>query len=130
MDNKGEEDSQYSFHFDKRKAKTGKNMNSITEKRMKNFMKDKDATDVKRTREDHHANLRKDAKKNLFNKRRRLNKQKDTDKEEKKEEQTKKFTVEEADSMYTDGMDLMDYFHILNKTEFALPHFLNLIEYI
>lgn len=118
------------FHFDKGTKGKGANAESKMEQRRKHFMREQDAEDLKRKRDDKNVTLRKEAKKNKFAKRRALNFPSLGENEENKTSTTKTYTVEEAQNSWQEGMDIMEYFQILSKTEFELPHFLYLIELI
>jgi len=91
-------------------------------------MKDTDHEDLKRKRDEHNVQLRKNTKKEKFQSRRMFKDPTLTGKEESKESKERTFSIEEAESAWQEGMDIMDYFKILAKTEFELPHFLLLIE--
>ena len=117
------------FHFDK-SAKTSATTESKMEQRRRHFMGDQDAEDLKRKREDKQVALRKDAKKKKFAKRRAINMQGTGQQEETKATPSESYTVEQAEAAYEEGMDLMEYFNILSKTKFELPHFLVLIQYL
>jgi importin subunit alpha-1 len=114
-----------SFNFNKDEGKHGNKHESKLEQRRKHFLKEPDAEDLKRKRDNQNVALRKQTKKAKFAKRRNLGQ---TDNVSRAEEG--KFTVEQAESMWQEGMDLMDYFQILLKVDFELPHFLFLIELI
>lgn len=93
-------------------------------------MGDQDSEDLKRKREDKQVALRKEAKKNKFAKRRAINMQGTGQQEEVKSTAADSYTVEQAVEAYQQDMDLMEYFKVINKTKFELPHFLLLIEYL
>ena len=114
-----------SFNFNKDEGKHGNKHESKLEQRRKHFLKEPDAEDLKRKRDNQNVALRKQTKKAKFAKRRNLGQ---TDNVSRAEEG--KFTIEQAESMWQEGMDLMDYFQILLKVDFELPHFLFLIELI
>jgi len=118
----------FSFHFDKNKKGPGANIESKREMRRKHFLNEQDADDVKRKREDKNTTLRKEAKKHKFQKSRGLNYPGMNEKEEKKIDKTKTYSIQEAESLWTEGMDIMEYFQILNKTEFDTSHFILLME--
>jgi HEAT repeat protein len=125
-DAKKEDQSQFHLHQGAKKA----GVESKMEQRRKHFMKELDTEDLKRKRADPNVTLRKDLKQNKFAKRRALKYPGMGEKEEKKVEEERKYTVEEAESAWYEGMDIMEYFKILSKTEFQLPHFILLIELI
>ena len=127
MEDKNNEQT-FTFGFNTGTKKAADKMESKLEKRRKTFLKEHDAEDLKRKRDEKTTTLRKDIKKNKFQKRRAINMPGLSGVEEKKEDDKRTFTIEEAESMYNAEMDLMDYFKILTKTQFQLPHFLLLIE--
>lgn len=114
-----------SFNFSKDEGKHGSKHETKMEQRRKNFLKEPDTEDLKRKRDDQNVALRKQTKKAMFNKRRNLGPSETTSKIEEKH-----ITVEQADAMWQEDMDIMDYFQILLKVQFELPHFLYLIEMI
>lgn len=122
------------FHFDKNPGKKGSKIDSKREKRRQAFMKDHNAEDLKRKREDRNVALRKEAKQAKFNKRRRLNmgngEDLKTEEEEKKIADEELYTFDETANAFHEGMDLMEYFKMLTKTDFQLPHFLQLHDLI
>jgi hypothetical protein len=118
-----------SFHFDKSESKRGNQAESKIEQRRKNFLKEQDIDEIKRKRDDKNVSLRKEVKKNKFAKRRAINLPSENKKEESKTKEVK-YTVDEAQSAWKEGMDIMEYFKIVNKTTFDLPHFVFLIELI
>lgn len=126
---KGENGSS-SFHFDKNGSKKGSHVETKMMMRRRHFMGEQDPEDLKRKRDDKHVSLRKEFKKNKFAKRRNMTFGNDKPKEETKSDKEAKFTVEQAESMWQEGMDIMEYFKILNKTEFELPHFILLVEMV
>lgn len=129
MDN-NEGSQGFSFHFDKTGKKGKPTIDNKLEQRRKHFMREQDADDLKRKRDDKNTTLRKEAKKHKFQKSRNLKFPGGAPAEEKKAEDTKTYTIEEAQNAWQEGMPIMDYFKILNKTEFQLPNFLLLIELI
>lgn len=119
------------FHFDKGQKKGISQVQSKMDKRRTNFMREADLEDLKRKRDDKAVTLRKQAKQNKFAKNRTLKFPHLTDKEEnKKTEFDQKYTIDEAELAWHEGMDIMDYFKILDKTKFELPHFIILLELI
>lgn len=129
-DTSNQSDKPAMFHFgqDKSKKKVGI-LNKLEEKR-KNLMQPRDHTDLKRKTEDKATMLRKEAKNKKFQRRRLMKNEEFNKEEEDKLTLNTSYTVEEADSLYQEGMEILDYFKILARTQFELPHFLILIELI
>ena len=131
MDNEEEKATHNMFHFDKNKKAPGMNLESKREQRRKHFLNDQDADDLKRKREDKTTTLRKDHKKNKFQKNRASKFPGMVDSSDKKGDgKSKGYTIIEAEAAWVEGMDIMEYFHILNKTDFDLSHFLYLMDLI
>jgi len=129
-ENKGEENN-HLFHINKGSKKASNNAENRIHNRRKNLFKEQDVDDVKRKREDKNVALRKEVKKNKFAKRRNYGAQVQTDKATTQSVKEKiVYTLEQAQELYKEGMDLMDYFKIISNTDFQLPHFLLLLEYI
>lgn len=119
------------FHFEKGGKKGATHIQSKMDKRRNTFMRETDMEDLKRKRDDKAVSLRKQAKQHKFAKNRNTKFPHLADKEEKKETTSEKeFTIDEAQSAWVEGMDIMDYFQILSKTKFEIPHFLLLLELI
>ena len=130
MDNNNQEPVFNSmFSFGENSSKKKKGHLEKHEKRRKNFLNEFDSDDLKRKREDKNISLRQDKKKAMLNKRRMLGNQTNNINEETKV-QEKTYTISEAEGLYQDGMDIMEFFAILNKTEFHVQHFIDLIKLI
>lgn len=129
-DTSNESDKPSLFHFGKEKAKKKVGIINKIEEKRKHLMQQRDHTDLKRKTEDKATMLRKEAKNKKFQRRRLMKSEEFGKEEEDKFSSNKLFSVEEAESLYQEGMDIMDYFKILAKTEFEIPHFLLLIELI
>lgn len=124
------ENASAAFHFDKGAKKGQATLQSKMDKRRHNFMKEHDMEDLKRKRDEQNVSLRKQAKQNKFAKNRTLKFPHLSDNEEKKLEKDSEYTVDDAQKAWHDGMDIMEYFQILSKTKFEIPHFLLLLELI
>ena len=131
MENEEEKTGHSMFHFDKNKKAPGMNLESKREQRRKHFLNEQDVDDLKRKREDKTTTLRKDQKKHKFQKFRASKFPGMADNQEKKQEsKSRTYSIQEAESAWVEGMDIMEYFHILNKTDFDLSHFLLLMDLI
>lgn len=117
----------FAFGSDITKKKEG-HKNKLEERR-KHFMNVADSEDLKRKRDDKNVTLRKEAKKQKFQRRRLINSQ-TSNVLEMANEVDRTYSIEEASSAWEEGMDIMEYFKIISKTEFELPHFIELIQLI
>jgi importin subunit alpha-1 len=118
------------FAFGQTKDEKKKAADSKLEQRRKQFMNEADSEDLKRKRDDKNISLRQDKKKEMFNKRRNLGTVAESTTSEEAKVTDRTYSIQEASDSWQEGMDIMDYFKILAKTDFELPHFIELIQLI
>ena len=135
MEENKEESQGHLFQFDKNSKKQSSKGANRLKNRRNQYLNNKEpeamADSMKRNRDEKNVALRKEAKKNKFAKRRNYGVQSQTDQATTKSEiDQERYTVEQAQSAWDENMELMDYFQILSKTDYQIPHFLLLIECI
>ncbi|CAI2363090.1 unnamed protein product [Moneuplotes crassus] len=130
-ENKTHQDNKL-FHFDKNSKKASLKPDSRIQNRRNHLFKHQDADDIKRNRDEHNVALRKEAKNKKFAKRRNYgaNTQSDVGTTNSTPVEKIEYTIEQAQSLWEEGMDIMDYFKILANTKFELSHFLLILEFI
>ncbi|CAI2363394.1 unnamed protein product [Moneuplotes crassus] len=123
-ENKTNEQSEL-FHIDKTSNKDSLKVASRIENRTNQFLNNKDADGLGINRSEHNEASRKEIKNNKFAKNRNYEVNDESDITNTKGTPAEKIehTINQAQSLWEEEMDIMDYYEILKNIKFELPDF-------